>query len=364
MIDYLFDVITKIAWFILVIYVIVIFVRTVREHNLEVAVVRLFSYQVLLPLIAVFALNLLSLALVFIEPQEVGVVISIVSSKGVRERPFSSGLNWIIPLVERVAHYPIYWQTYTMSNKAAEGQRLGDDSIRARTSDGQEVNLDCSLIFRVDAQQVVQVHIDWQERYLEDLVRPVTRGIVRREVAQFKVEEVNSSKRKDLEANLDRLLREQFEDKGFILDQFLLRDISFSPEYAASIEQKQVALEGQTEKEYEARQIELLAQGEAKRIEAIAVAEANAIQIKAEAQANALTLLNQILKENPHLLTYEYIEKLTPQIKVMLLPNDTPFLFPLPDIEEPLTTTLELAPNAPTPTQTITPTLTPAVGQP
>ncbi len=42
-------------------------------------------------------------------------------------------------MVEQVVTYTISNQTYTMSAASAEGQVQGDDSIRARTKDGQEI---------------------------------------------------------------------------------------------------------------------------------------------------------------------------------------------------------------------------------
>lgn len=343
MIDQLLDIITKAAWFIFSGYAIASFLHTARRHGVVVALISLFSTRIVLPLLLVTGISLLSMALVFIEPQEVGVVISIVSRQGIRNESFESGLHWIVPLAEKVIRYPIYWQTYTMSGSPTEGQLRGDDSIRARTSDGQSVFLDSSTIFRVDADQVVRVHVDWQERYTNDFLRPVIQGFVRTQVSQFTVEEVNSNKRKDLEVTLDRLLRAEFENKGFILDQFLLRDITFSPEYGAAIEKKQIALEGQLEKEYEAEQIRQLAKG-----------KADAVVIEAEAQAQALQLISDILKENSHLTTHKYVEKLSPNIRVMLLPSDAPFLLPLPTMEatEPFTQTLN---ETPTPTPTPTP---------
>ena len=149
-----------------------------------------------------------------------GVVITAVSQGGVRPQPLRGGLKWIIPILEEVQVYPIHWQTYTMSGKPAEGEKAGDDSIRARTKDGQEVRLDSSIIFRLDVNQVVRVHIDWQDRYVEEFIRPLMRGILRSEVSQFTVDEVNSSARKDLEATLDRILKEELLDKGIILDRF------------------------------------------------------------------------------------------------------------------------------------------------
>jgi regulator of protease activity HflC (stomatin/prohibitin superfamily) len=72
-------------------------------------------------------------------------------------------------------------------------------------------------------------------------------------------------------------------------------------------------------------------QGQAWVIQAQAEAEARVIQAKAEAEA--LALIAQVLAENPDLLTYQYINKLSPNVQVMLLPNNAPFLFPLPDLQ-------------------------------
>ncbi len=333
--DTLLQLASRIAWVLFVIYLIVFLVRSLIKYGFKLTAIRLFSYRVLGPLLLSIGITLLSAAVVFIQPPMVGVVVSIPSPGGVRPQPMRAGFHLIIPFLEQVVQYPIYWQTYTMSGKLTEGQKFGSDSIRARTSDGQEVQLDCSIIFRVNIDQAVLVHIDWQHRYIDDMIRPIVRGYVRTQVSQFTVLEVNSSARKDLEATLDRLLRSEFAEKGLIVDQFLLRDITFSPEYALAIEQKQVALEGKMQKEHEAEQIRRLAQG-----------RADAVEIEAKAQANALKLIGESLMENPDLVTYHYIDKLSPNIRAMLVPSTSPLILPLPpflDGAESLTPTQTLA---------------------
>jgi regulator of protease activity HflC (stomatin/prohibitin superfamily) len=296
------------------------------------------------------ALTLLSNALVFIEPQEVGVVISLASPQGYRDRPLRSGLRWIIPFLEQVYYYPIYFQTYTMSGKPTEGQNFGNDDIVARTSDGQEVSLDTSVIFRIDAAQVIQLHIDWQGRYIEDFIRPLMRGLIRTKVSQFTVDEVNSSRRLDLERDLSDEVQTALEDKGFVMDRFLLRNITFSPQYAATVEQKQVAQQQTIQKDYEAEQIRRLAAGEADRIRTIAEAEAEAVRVKAQAEAEALRVISEVLAERPDLITYRYVEKLGAGVKVMLVPNNAPYLLPLPSLETDLQPSPPLTPTVPTPT--------------
>jgi prohibitin 2 len=373
MLDKLLDIITVVAWIWYVLFIIFLAIKGYQTNGIKGALEGIISVRFIVALIVVLMVSLLSVSLVFIEPQEVGVVVSMVSPQGYREQPFRSGLHMIIPLAERVVIYPIYWQSYTMASEPLEGNKVGNDAIAARTSDGQSVYIDCSVIFRIDANDVIQINIDFQERYIQDYIRPILRGIVRTEVSQFTAEEVNSSKRKNLEANLQELLRVALGEKGFILDRFLLRNVAFSPEYASAIEGKQVAEQQQMQREYQAEQIRKLAEGtrdkykiEAQgRADAIVIeaeAEASAIRVKAQAEADALRLISEALNKDKDLLTYRYIEKLSPGIRVMLVPNDNPYILPLPD----LTGELELQPTLPSDlytetypiTDTIIPTMT------
>lgn len=341
--DRLLQIIAYSSWFFFTVYTVVVLARTFTHRGPVYAFLQLLSAKVLLPLLFVVALSLLSASIVFVQPAEVGVVVSVISPGGVRPQPLRSGLHFIVPILENEVKYPIYWQTYTMSNKPEEGAKTGDDSIRARTSDGQEVRLDASIIFRVNQEQVVTLHTDWQTRYIEDFVRPIVRGLVRTQVSQFQAREVNSSARKDLEAALDRLLNEELASKGLLLDQFLLRDITFTDEYAAAIEQKQIAQEGMERTQHEAQQIRNLAEGERDKLKTEAEGQkeklileaegqAKATLLKAEAQAQAYQLLAEALNQHPELLTYEYIQKLSPNIRAMLVPNDTPLILPLQDL--------------------------------
>ena len=284
--------------------------------------------------------TVLSLGLVFIEPQERGVVISAIAPNGYREAPLTSGVHWIIPLAETVERYPISRQTYTMSVAVQDGTLSGDDSITARTADGQQIYVDASVIFSIDPEKAVQVHIQWQNRYLNDLVRAQARGIIRDAVSQFGVEEVVSSKREELVQIVAENLAEKFSDNGLIMVDFVLRNITFSDEYAASVEQKQIAEQQAQQARFvveqrrqEAEQARQVAEGRADAavIEAQGLADARIIE--AQAEAEALGLIAGAIADNPDLLTYQYITKLSPSIQTMLLPNDAPFLFPLPTLE-------------------------------
>lgn len=354
-VDNLLALSAQLATILFAVYTAILTLVTIYRRGFIYAVIQLISFRILIPALLVASLGLASLAVIFVEPTNVAVIISIISPGGVRATPYTAGFRLIVPLLEDAEEYPIYWQTYTMSSEPQEGAVFGDDSIRARTNDGQEVFLDVSIVFRIDAAQAVLVHIDWQNRYIEDFVRPVLQGYVRREVSQFSVDEVNSSARADLEEALDRQFREEFASKGFIVDQFLLRDITFSPEYAQSVEDKQVAEQQEEQAVFEAERERELARGQADAIELVAEGQANAITIEAAAEATAFTLIGRSVAENPEVLTYQYIDRLSPSIQTLLVPNDAPFILPLdgliPDEPNPPLTPTPFVPTiSPSPT--------------
>ncbi len=279
----------------------------------------------------------LSAGLVFINPEERGVVISALAPDGYRKTIMQPGLHFIVPFAESVVRYPISRQTYTMSIVSSEGQMEGDDSILCRTKDGQEVSIDASVIYSINEANVIDVHIRWQNRWADELVRPEVRGIIRDVVAQYTIEEVVSDKRLEMSQQVTDTLRLKLESNGLVLIDFILRNITFSEEYAASVEQKQIAqqqaLQAQyvvEQKTYEAQQAVETAKGQAQAAIEVANGEAQARVIQATAEAQALQLIADVLRANPDLLTYQYITKLSPNVKVMFLPSDAPFLFTIP----------------------------------
>jgi len=330
----LFQGIATVAWLVFVGILVLAFVRAGRNRPLKNATV-----TVLVTAAIAIISTFIAAGMVFIEPQERGVVISAISPKGYREEALEPGLRWILPFAERVVTYPISRQTYTMSIAPIEGQISGDDSIAARTADGQEIYVDASIIFQIDPAQIINVHIRWQDRYTNELVRAQARGVIRDAVSQFGVEEVYSTRRLDMTNQVRDQMEVKLGENGLLLVDFVLRNITFSPEYAASIEQKQIAeqLAQQAkfvveQKRQEAEQARQVAQGRADAavIDAKGVAEARIIE--AEAEAQALEVISAIIRDNPDMLTYQYITKLSPNIQTMLLPSNSPFIFPFPEL--------------------------------
>ena len=358
-------------WFIIIGLIVLGVVRTSRGQR-NTALAR----AILVLVVVAVLMTVVGAGLVFIQPEERGVVISAVAAGGYRQEALQPGLNWIVPFMESVRTYRIARQTYTMSVTSNAGQVEGDDSIRARTADGQEVSVDASVIFGIDPNQVVQVHIDWQDRYMDELIRPLARGVIRDTVSQYGVEEVYGSKRVELTQEIIVTLGKKLDENGLTLVDFVLRDIGFSAEYAASVEQKQIAEQQAQQAKFvveqrkqEAEQARQVAQGAADAVVIRAQADADSAVIRAKgeaesrliqagAEATALAKLAQVVKDNPALLQYLFLTKMAPGVQTIFLPtNEMNYILPLPTPNAAVVPSIEDL--LPTPMPTPLPTTTP-----
>lgn len=340
---------------------------------LGVTIARRGSIGRVIPLVVgalVLAVVLTSTAsgLVFIQPDERGVVITALQQEGdrqgIRAQALQPGLNWIVPFLEQVVRYPISRFTYTMSSSTGEGQVQGDDSILTRTKDGQQVLIEASLIYAVDPTHVVDLAIIWQDRYEDSVVRPVARSAIRDAVSRYGIEEIVSSKRAELEEIITADITKKLAAENLILSQFLLRNIAFSDEYAKAVEQKQVAEQQAQQaklvveqRKQEAEQARQVAQGAADAAVIKAQGDADARLIQAEAEAKALALIAAQLKDNPDLIQYAYVQKLGGNVQVMLVPSNSPYLFNLPEVPVAATTAapVTVVPTEVAPVPTTTP---------
>lgn len=272
----------------------------------------------------------ISWGVLVVGPTQVAVVFN--SLTGRLEDPRRSGISIVIPGVQVVTMYPISQQEYTMSGIGMEGAREGNDAVEARSVDGQEVTMDVTILFRIkpEPENVNQIHLDWSDipgSYREALVRPVTRSVIRDVVSTFQAEEIYGEGRTAMQEQIETQLRGELEGRGFQLDNVLIRNVTFSPQFTDAIERKQIEEQELQRSRTEAERVRTEAGGRADAAIEAARGEAEAILVRAQAEAEALRLVSQQIAANPNLLQYIYISTLADNISLALIPSNTPFLF-------------------------------------
>jgi regulator of protease activity HflC (stomatin/prohibitin superfamily) len=180
------------------------------------------------------------------------------------------GLNFINPLVN-VYNVDIKTLNYTMSGVHNEGEKEGDDAIRVLTSDGLEVTIDLTVLYRVVGTEAPRLIRETGLDYKDKIVRPLTRTKIRDNAVYFTAIDLYSTKRDQFQNKIFTSIEADFKKRGLILEQLLLRNITLPNNVKTSIEEKIKA-------EQDAQKMEFVLQkekqeAERKRVEAQGIAD-------------------------------------------------------------------------------------------
>ncbi|MFH1416026.1 MAG: prohibitin family protein [Elusimicrobiota bacterium] len=228
--------------------------------------------------------------------------------KGVLDNELDEGLHIILPYINKTTAYDVRIQEYTMSSMQGEGRLSAPDGLWSPTKEGLQVGIDLTVWYRLDPLKVAELHQTIGPAYESKIIRPAVRSTVRHSISEFAIMEVYSKSRKEIEQNIETSLREQLAKEFIIVDGVKLRDVKFTDKFAASIEQKQVAQQEMERWEYVKKQREK---------------EADARIIEATGKAEAMRIISDQLRKNPDIIKYNYVEKLSDNIEVIVTDQAT-----------------------------------------
>lgn len=209
-------------------------------------------------LIAGFAINTPALALAkFSRPvKTIGVIVMVVGfltacikqidagTVGVQslfgkvsDGVLTSGLNFVNPLVD-VESIDVKTQNYTMSAVRDEGDKEGDDAIRVLTSDGLEVIVDLTILYRVIPTEAPKILREIGPNYQDKIVRPVTRTRIRDNAVNYEAVALYSNKRQQFQDKIFQQIEKDFKARGLLLESLLIRNINLPESVKKTIESK------------------------------------------------------------------------------------------------------------------------------
>jgi regulator of protease activity HflC (stomatin/prohibitin superfamily) len=255
--------------------------------------------------IAIAAIGLVFSVFKVIDPGKVGV--QILFGK-VQNDVLESGLHIINPLVD-VTVFNTQTQNYTMSAVHSEGEVQGDDAIRVLSSDGLEVTIDLSVLYKVNAAKAPFIMQNIGMDYVDKIVRTVARTAIRDNAVNYAAVDLYSIKRQEFQNKINSTISLSFEKRGLDLQQILIRNISLPPSVKASIESKINA-------EQEAQKMTFVLQKERQ--------EADRKRVEAQGIADYQKILSTGLSDKQ--LQYETIKAqkeiaLSPNTKVIIIGN-------------------------------------------
>ncbi len=233
-----------------------------------------------------------------LESTEVGVRtvrLALVGQTGVVPEPYPAGQTYFFPpIINEWTVFDVGLQNLAMTRSPDTGARNGDDSLKFKTSDGNDISVDVTIAWRIDPNKTPYLlqFVGGSTKEIEErLVRPVVRTVLRDVLNELRSEQFYDA---DIRFNKADQAREAcahyLAPEGVLVDQVLLGEHSFNPAYEQVIKDKTVAeqeaarLRSESEAAAEQMKRELeVAKGEVNQKIETAKGEAQKAQLQADA---------------------------------------------------------------------------------
>ncbi len=210
----------------------------------------------------------------------------------VEKRIMGEGLNFMVPLAERVIKVDVKVQPHPFRQ------------IDASSKEYQNVKMTGMMNFHIDPAFVNDLYQKVGLDFADKVIDPAFNDFVKEVVPTYPIGEI-LPKREEIRKRAMTKLGENLERYHIIVDDIYFADIRFSTGYEGAIEAKQVAQQ-QVETQ---RQVLAQREIEAQQKVATAKGEAESILVVAQGQAKANDALSKSI--TPILVQYKGIEKWT-----------------------------------------------------
>ncbi|HEX8331507.1 MAG TPA: prohibitin family protein [Segetibacter sp.] len=260
--------------------------------------------------LVVLAIGILTSCIKQIDAGEVGV-----KSLFGKVQPdiLTSGLTLVNPLVS-ISRIDVRTQNYTMSGVHDEGAQTGDDAIRVLTADGLEVVIDLTVLYRVLSTEAPRLVRETGLDYRDKIVRPITRTKIRDNSVYYSAVDLYSVKRDEFQTRIFQTIEANFKQRGLVLEQLLVRNITLPQMVKGAIEEKIKA-------EQDAQKMQFVLQKEKQ--------EAERKRVEAQGISDYQRIINTGLTDNQ--LQYEQIKAMkeiatSQNSKVIIMGSKTPVI--------------------------------------
>jgi len=233
----------------------------------------------------------------------------VVKRLGAVRGEMAPGLHFILPFVDQVVLYPTVKKTYEASEIPEQSQAdYPDIIISALTSDGQQIKVGITARFMIQPGKAAWIlqNLGTERDYVEKVVKTEIRGSGRRVPTKFAAYDLYTKTSYEAQQVLFDEISPKFQENGLILDELVLRNITFTDEYARTLEEKQIALENIST--------------ERNKLEREKMRKEQKI-VAAEGDARSIEIRQTALTKNPTIIQWEFVQKLAPNIQWGILPQ-------------------------------------------
>jgi prohibitin 2 len=156
----------------------------------------------------------------------------------------------------------------------------------------QMVNIGLRILTKPDARKLPEMYQQLGTNYAERVLPSIMHEVVKSAVAQFNASQLLTQRERVSKLIFDDM-KDRLRDFNIIMDDLSITELSFSREYSAANEKKQVALQESLRAQYEVE---------------TAKQEAQQKIVQAQGEAKAAQLIGEAVKSNPGFLQLRKID--------------------------------------------------------
>jgi regulator of protease activity HflC (stomatin/prohibitin superfamily) len=165
------------------------------------------------------------------------------SSAGMKKEPYGPGIHFLMPGVERMHVFPADLQLINFTDSPSESsiRSRSAPSIKIQTSDGYNVQLDVSLLYRIDDAYKVITESGPGRSFEDRLVVPRADRILRKTLGELNAEEFYQGPRRIEKSQLAHdLLKSELAAQGIAIESVLVRRYIYDGRYQQLIEGRKI----------------------------------------------------------------------------------------------------------------------------
>lgn len=229
---------------------------------------------------------------------------------GMEERVLGEGVQLVVPVLQQATVYDVREISYIFNDnneRSRRGAFIMGNSIHTLTADGQSIDVDVTVRARPSFKDLWWLHQqlgkDNYNSYVEKIIVPVVRSVVREVISGYTVSAIYSEDRKAIATKIEEAVGSKLSEYKIVQTELLLNEVKFSKAYQEAIEEKQQA------------RIELDTKDN------IIVEEKNkrdAVITRALGEAQAIKLKVSSLTSNPDYLKYRKAQILGKRTKLIV----------------------------------------------
>ncbi len=154
--------------------------------------------------------------------------------RGVLPHTWGPGLHLKIPFWQIAKLFNAQILEYTIRrgfNIDQNKEALGDEPIFTSSKDGHELEIEASVLFRIDKHNAPELWENIGENVISKVVRPIARSRIAAVFASLSAQEIKSS-RTNIENALKEEINAYFHDKGLNCEGVLLSQVRIVDEHS------------------------------------------------------------------------------------------------------------------------------------